>query len=63
MNDIFENAIKQAYAIDRISSLDFTDIIKALELGKLHKELNDTIDTYKRVAIKEQIKKIEGDGE
>ena len=63
MNDIFENAIKQAYAINRISSLDFTDIIKALELGMLCYELQKTVDTYKRVWLKEQIKKIEGDGE
>ena len=74
MNDIFGKASE--FLDDKITSSLFTvdarvsitqqslRLLKdVITLGRLYRDLEKTIDTYKRIAIKEQIKKIEGDGE
>lgn len=74
MKDRFEEA--NLILEDKITSSLFTEDLKvsitqqllrllkdAIRLGKLYRDLENTIDTYKRVAIKEQIKEIEDDGE
>lgn len=71
MNDRFNDAL--TFLDDKITSSLFTvdarvsitqqnlRLLKdVITLGRLYRDLDKTIDTYKRVAIKEEIKKLEG---
>lgn len=63
MNDMFEKTINKVDELLYFGVLDtneYTLIKEALTVGRLYRDLDKTIDTYKRVAIKEEIKQIEG---
>ena len=63
MENRFNEAIYDVLTLGEKYGEDVKEIHVMLELGKLYYLLEKTIDTYKRISIKEQIKKIEGDGE
>lgn len=63
MNNRFNEAIYDVGELGKKHGVDVKEIQVMLELGRLCYELQKTVDTYKRVWLKEQIKKIEGDGE
>ena len=63
MNDRFNEAIYEVGVLGDKQGVNVKEIQVMLELGRLCYELQKTVDTYKRVWLKEQIKKIEGDGE
>ena len=63
MENRFNEAIYDVLTLGEKYGKDVKEIHVMLELGKLYYLLEKTIDTAKRVWIREQIKKIEGDGE
>lgn len=60
MNNRFNEAIYEVGVLGDKQGANVKEIQVMLELGRLCYELQKTIDTYKRVAIKEEIKKLEG---